>query len=41
VDVTAKSIPTMQLASKLAYDFHSKLWLVHAVPVARCKKAPA
>jgi len=32
VDLTEKSIPTMQLASKLAQDFKAKLWLVHAVP---------
>ncbi len=32
VDLTGKSIPTMQFASKLAKDFKAKLWLVHCVP---------
>jgi nucleotide-binding universal stress UspA family protein len=37
VDLTEKSIPTMQLASKLAQDFKAKLWLVHAVPGAETR----
>lgn len=37
VDLTEKSIPTMQFASKLAHDFHAKLWLVHAVPGAETR----
>jgi nucleotide-binding universal stress UspA family protein len=37
VDLTDKSIPTMQFASKLAHDFHAKLWLVHAVPCAETR----
>jgi nucleotide-binding universal stress UspA family protein len=37
VDLTAKSIPTMQFASKLAHDFKAKLWLVHAVPGAETR----
>jgi len=32
VDLSEKSIPTMQFAGKLAQDFHAKLWLVHCVP---------
>ena len=32
VDLTERSIPTMQLASKLALDFEAKLWLTHVVP---------
>jgi len=37
VDLTEKSIPTMQFASKLAQDFQAKLWLVHAVPGAETR----
>jgi nucleotide-binding universal stress UspA family protein len=37
VDLTDKSIPAMQFASKLAHDFHAKLWLVHAVPGAETR----
>lgn len=37
VDLTDKSIPTMQFAAKLAHDFHAKLWLIHAVPVAETR----
>jgi nucleotide-binding universal stress UspA family protein len=37
VDLTEKSIPTMQFASKLAQDFHAKLWLVHAVPTSETR----
>jgi nucleotide-binding universal stress UspA family protein len=37
VDLTEKSIPTMQLASKLAQNFKAKLWLVHAVPGAETR----
>src|SRR5579864_4940000 len=37
VDLTEKSVPTMQLASKLAQDFKAKLWLVHAVPGAETR----
>lgn len=37
VDLTEKSIPTMQFASNLAHDFHAKLWLVHAVPSAETR----
>jgi nucleotide-binding universal stress UspA family protein len=37
VDLTEKSIATMQFASKLAHDFHAKLWLVHAVPSAETR----
>lgn len=37
VDLTEKSIPTMQLASKLAQDFQAKLWLIHAVPGAETR----
>jgi nucleotide-binding universal stress UspA family protein len=32
VDLSEKSIPTMQFAGKLAQDFNAKLWLVHCVP---------
>ncbi len=34
VDLTEKSIATMQFASRLAKEFGAKLWLVHAVPGA-------
>ena len=37
VDLTDKSIPTMQFASQLAHDFHAKLWLIHAVPCAETR----
>ena len=37
VDLTEKSIPAMQLASKLAQNFTAKLWLVHAVPGAETR----
>ena len=37
VDLTEKSIPVMQLASKLAQNFTAKLWLVHAVPGAETR----
>ena len=37
VDLTEKSIPSMQFASKLAHDFHAKLWLIHAVPGAETR----
>lgn len=37
VDLTDKSIPTMQFASQLARDFHAKLWLIHAVPGAETR----
>jgi nucleotide-binding universal stress UspA family protein len=37
VDLTEKSIPTMQLASRLAREVHAKLWLVHAVPGAETR----
>ena len=37
VDLTEKSIPSMQFASRLAQDFHAKLWLVHAVPAAETR----
>jgi len=37
VDLTEKSVPSMQLASKLAKDFAAKLWLVHAVPGAETR----
>ena len=37
VDLTEKSLPTMQFASKLASDFKAKLWLVHAVPGAETR----
>ncbi|HLK18161.1 MAG TPA: universal stress protein [Bryobacteraceae bacterium] len=37
VDLTDKSIPTMQFAAKLAHDLQAKLWLVHAVPVAETR----
>jgi nucleotide-binding universal stress UspA family protein len=37
VDLTEKSIPTMQFASKLAQNFHAKLWLVHVVPGAETR----
>lgn len=37
VDLTEKSIRTMQFASKLAQDFNAKLWLVHAVPGAETR----
>jgi nucleotide-binding universal stress UspA family protein len=37
VDLTEKSIPTMQFASRLAQDFHAKLWLVHVVPGAETR----
>jgi len=37
VDLTEKSIVTMQYASKLAHDFGAKLWLVHAVPAAETR----
>ena len=32
VDLTERSIATMQFASKLAKDFQANLWLVHVVP---------
>lgn len=32
VDLTEASIEPMRFASRLAENFHSKLWLVHAVP---------
>jgi nucleotide-binding universal stress UspA family protein len=32
VDLTDASIAAMRFASNLARDFHSKLWLIHAVP---------
>ena len=34
IDLTEASTVTMRFASMLAHDFHSKLWLVHAVPGA-------
>ncbi len=37
VDLTDRSIPTMQFASRLAHDFHAKLWLIHAVPCAETR----
>jgi nucleotide-binding universal stress UspA family protein len=37
VDLTEKSIPTMQFASRLAREFAAKLWLVHAVPGAETR----
>ena len=37
VDLTEKSIPTMQWASRLANDFGVKLWLIHAVPGAETR----
>lgn len=37
IDLTDRSIPTMQFASRLAADFHAKLWLVHAVPGAEMR----
>lgn len=37
VDLTEKSIATMQFANHLARDFHAKLWLVHAVPGAETR----
>ncbi len=37
VDLTEKSLPTMQFASKLAQEFKAKLWLVHAVPGAETR----
>jgi len=37
VDLTEKSIPTMQFASKLAHGYHAKLWLIHAVPGAETR----
>jgi len=37
VDLTEKSIATMQFASKLARDLEAKLWLVHAVPAAETR----
>jgi nucleotide-binding universal stress UspA family protein len=37
VDLTEKSVPTMQVASHLARDFKAKLWLVHAVPGAETR----
>lgn len=37
VDLTEKSIPIMQFASKLAKDFNAKLWLAHAVPGAETR----
>ena len=37
VDLTDKSLPTMQFAWQLAQDFKAKLWLVHAVPGAETR----
>jgi nucleotide-binding universal stress UspA family protein len=37
VDLTDKSLPAVQFASKLARDFQAKLWLVHAVPGAETR----
>jgi nucleotide-binding universal stress UspA family protein len=37
VDLTEKSIPTMQFAAGLAKEFGAKLWLVHAVPGAETR----
>ena len=37
VDLTDKSLPAMQFASKLAQDFKARLWLVHAVPGAETR----
>ena len=37
VDLTEKSMPAMQFASRLAQDFKAKLWLVHAVPGAETR----
>ena len=37
VDLTDKSIPTMQFAPGWRSDFHAKLWLVHAVPGAETR----
>lgn len=37
VDLTAKSIPAMQFASRVAKEFKAKLWLVHAVPGAETR----
>lgn len=37
VDLTDRSIPIMQFASKLAKDVAAELWLVHAVPGAEAR----
>jgi nucleotide-binding universal stress UspA family protein len=37
IDLSEKSLPTIELAAKLAQDFEARLWLVHAVPGAETR----